>query len=270
MRRDKEIERRLGELRPLYDEIQQMRERRQELESVEQARDAYESLLAEEEVLLSRLRGRKAEIEQEKSRGLLTASQPRWDQFLPPEPRRTEVPPARPSASPVPVGAALAPSPPEVRPKSSRVRRNVKKMVARWSHAWNLAANVRARINRVADDVERPLGEALALLDWSVFKDRTRSHEREDTYLKRLAEWGEALAEYRDLLAGEIDIQETRFRRWLGIWELWQGRDRSAADQDRWTSFVAETRRAKREEAAALEGEIAQIEQELQSLKAPP
>ncbi|MCP4589480.1 MAG: hypothetical protein GY842_01920 [bacterium] len=147
------------------------------------------------------------------------------------------------------------------------MRRQLKKLVNRWAGPWGLEASVLGRINRIADDADRPLGEALVLLDWSVFEDGTRARESEEAHLKRLVEWGEALTEFRDHLAGEIDILETRFRHWLSIWERWRSRRQSPEHERQWDTFIAETRRTKRDEMDRAQGEIARLKSEVAELQ---
>ncbi len=147
------------------------------------------------------------------------------------------------------------------------MRRQLKKLANRWAEPWGLEASVLGRINRIADDADRPLGEALVLLDWSVFEDRTQARESEEAHLRRLVEWGEALAEFRDHLAGEIDILETRFRHWLSIWERWRSRLWSPEQESQWETFIAETRLTKRDEIGRAQSEITQLTREVGELQ---
>ena len=97
-------------------------------------------------------------------------------------------------------------------------------MINRYAHCWGLSVTTLSQINSLVDEPNRPLGEAVALLSWNVFEDST--YENDQDHLARLNTWGSALTEYRDQLQGKIDIQETRFGRWLGIWSLWREREK--------------------------------------------
>jgi hypothetical protein len=140
-------------------------------------------------------------------------------------------------------------------------RRRLKKMVNRWAFRWNLDATRLGQINRIADDAERPLGEALALLRWEQYQTPIPG-ESGATHLDRLILWREALVEYRDQLAGEVDTLETRYRRWLGIHEQWKARG-TEEGQAAWDLFMSRTRQAMLEEIKRLDAEIKDLEAQL-------
>jgi len=250
---DKVIQARLEKIRPVYSEIQQMRARCDDLQTVETARADYESLIAIESSELDGLKKRKVELETKLRRQEMIKSS-YGSGFKPWETEfrsRGPIPPPLPPPPPPPNEEAIL-----------ATRRRFQKFFNRYAHSLHLSTAVLGKINRIAEDIDRPLGEALALLEWHVFQVHTR-RESNDNYLVRLAEWGEALAEYHGWLAGEIDTLETRFRRWMNIWELWQERDPGNEGQARWETFVEETRRALREEIGRLKEEIADLETRL-------
>jgi hypothetical protein len=138
----------------------------------------------------------------------------------------------------------------------------LKKLVNRWQHAWGLAAALVGQVNRIADDADRPLGQALLLLPWGAYEARVPG-ETAEAQRARLTEWRDALCEYHGRLAAEIDICETRFHRYLGIWELWLQRHQGAEGQARWAAFLAGKRRANAGEIARLENEVAALAAQL-------
>jgi hypothetical protein len=129
-----------------------------------------------------------------------------------------------------------------------RARRSLRTTVNRFRYVWKLAPALLGRINAIADDADRPLGEALALLPWEAFL--AAPSEPDAAHAARLGEWAEALEEYRDRLSGEVEALEAQSQGWAGIWQLW--RQREGAGAARWETFLAERRRALREEAERL------------------
>jgi hypothetical protein len=254
-----DIQTRLDEIRPIYDAIQQMRAEWQALQGVEQANAEYASLVAEEDKILETLEQRKQGLEAEKRK--LTLLRETVQERL--RPRPSPAPRQFPIRPPQSHSLALHTN----REVGLAARSQLKKMVNRWAYSWQLKPAIQSQINRIADDLDRPLGEALVLLDWSVYEDRKRTRENEAAHLARLIEWDQALVEYRDQLAGEIDTLKTRFRRVLSIWELWRARE-SAEGQRRWDIHITEARQAKQTEIARLKADITRLETELADLKA--
>ena len=138
------------------------------------------------------------------------------------------------------------------------VRTDLKKLVGRWGRYWKLTVETQGRINRIADDPARPLGEALALLEWTTFKNRIGSTEDDEAHLTRIASWGAALVEYRDRLLGEIDMLKTKYRLVLPILEIWLKRTTDGG-QEVWDRQIAETNSAKEKEVERLKLEIARL-----------
>jgi len=256
----RDIQARIAEIKPVYDAIQQMRAEWNALQTVEQANAEYLSLTAKEDKELDDLTRKIQGLEAEK-RKLTVARENISERFAPvPNPVLPPPIPRKPSIRPV---AHLAVLPD--REATLAVRRRLKKMVNRWVNSWQLGSDVQGQINRIADDLNRPLGEAVALLDWSVFEDRTRTRESEAAHLDRLNEWGQALVDYRDHLTGEINTLKTRFRDVLPIWKLWYARLEAL---QRWETAIAETRAAKQRESQRLQNEASRLEDELADLRA--
>jgi hypothetical protein len=240
------------ELRVLYDEIQTLRADWVGLQTVERARAEYEDEFAKEERRLSELQRTREKLEQEKRRRAMPDVVVR-------DPTPIRVPtlvgrsrPAKAASQPGPESPQRLPSP--------EARRRLKRLVNRWAYPWNVDSVVLAQINRIADDADRPLGEAVALLDWSVFEDRTTPGESLEAHERRLAEWRDALAEYRERLEGDIASLRTRFRTSLGIWQRWRAQEHENDGREAWRTFIAETRRAKLGDITRLEGEVAALQ----------
>ena len=124
---------------------------------------------------------------------------------------------------------------------------------------------VQAQINQIADSPDRPLGEALSLLPWTVFENPAHRGESSEDHLARLTQWGEALREYSERLQGEIETLELQYHRWLGIWEQWcacgwnttEGPD--AVQRERWDDFLEAGRQDLRRKMAEVQREIARL-----------
>jgi hypothetical protein len=236
---------------------------------VDQARAEYEALAAKETAELAEKERKKQELDAEWRRRTLVVETLGRDLVSPGSFRPGQ-------AGRRPGGRQEVSRRPDVSPSASSgretilaTRRGLKKLVNRWAFTWNLKDDVLGQINRIADDTDRPLGEALVLLDWSLFEGRVYPHESDQAHLDRLTHWSEALAEYRDQLAGDIDTLETRYRRWLGIWEQFKART-SPDGQARWEAFIAETRQATQRRIDQLNQEIADREAQLRSAGGQP
>jgi hypothetical protein len=247
-----EARRRLDALRPDYDAVRALCGRRDELQTVEQARAAYEGLLSAESALVAGLKRRRDDLEREGERRSREAEieedlgpvETAWD------------PQARPwRAPPVPPEPPRAPA----RGTDGEARFQLGLLVNQFQYVWRLDEALVGRVNQLVADPNRPLGEALALLPWAVFEGPGHADGAE--HLARLDEWGEALADCRGRLEAENDMLETRFRGWLGIWELWRGREGDG--REAWDTFIAHKRRALGEEAGRLREAIAGLEARL-------
>lgn len=253
----------LEKIRPVYDEIHQLRQRWEVLQTVDMARIEYQNIIASEDNKVKTLNKQKDILLEEKRR--LTSAKEEFDEdFILPDgwqlqPRNT------PRFQPT-----LASQPQPNREAAIAARNRLKKLANRCAKIWGLDTAILGQVNCIADDTDRPIGEALILLDWNVFADPTLTKASDETHLARLIEWGEALLDYRQHLAGEIDTLETRFRGWLGIWEAWRSRHLSPENQQRWQTLIAETKRAKLDEIARLTIEIDQLKQDIAELTAMP
>lgn len=245
-----DLQSQIERVRLAYAEIAGLRERLAALQTVEQARAEYELLLADVASELDALKQRRDELDLKRRKGALPQHSGEEIVVPPPHPPWRRRQPWNPAAPEPRVTAARGQG------ANQEARGRLKKLVNRMAYAWRLKGDVQGQINRIADDADRPLGEALALLDLSVF-ERSAPHEREQEHLARLEEWGAALLEYRERLAGDIDIQETRYRGWLNIWSKWRARASGPEGQARWESFIADTRRDKQAEIEETRAQLA-------------
>jgi hypothetical protein len=150
----------------------------------------------------------------------------------------------------------------------AEARNKFKRFLSRH-YQYKLETSVLGQINCIADDVDRPLGEALALLDWSIFEDYAdRTDASDASGLEQLNELGKELQQYRKQLSGKVDMLGLSFRDWLGIWEKWRSREQSPEHSQSWETFIAETQRAKQAEATKLQDDISQLEEKIAQIKA--
>lgn len=246
MNAQNEITARLAEFRPIYDEIGNLRRELARLQQAELAQADYiqQTSRLDEEIRLLATKHRELDASQQKAQ---------------PEPG---VEPFRPSPKPYapnrfPQKETTTPSPSRQQPMQ-RARVELQKLVMRWGHHWKLTSETRAQINRIADDPSRPLGEALALLDWSTFENRVGSEETDDAHFARITSWGTALTEYRERLLGDIDVFKTRYRQVMPLLDAWIERDTEAGHES-WNEQIAETNAAKEKEVERLRNEIARL-----------
>jgi hypothetical protein len=264
----------LSEIRPVYQDVQRLRTTWEELREVERAVAEYLRLLAAEERRLADLAQRKDQLAAYLDRlRLLDGNDEEEISF----PAVGQSSPSRRTAGWRVIQAR--PGGPERRsPDRTRLttqRRRLKQLVNRWAPAWDLATVVLAEINRVAEDDQRPLGEAIALLDWRIFEDPSLSGATEQAHLGRLAEWGAALTEYRDQLRTELHDLERRqddFERRHDnprlIWELWRRRDHDEQGRLGWQHRIDEGRQARRQEIRLLEADVTALHLEIARLGA--
>lgn len=257
----------LDELHRVYNEIQQKRVQWENLQTVDLARAEYESLVAKEKGKLADLQKRKKALEAEK-RVLVLAPELDRDDFefrLGSGSVRMKHQPSRWHSSQM---RSAEPPKVEANHLAKLVERHqLKKLVNRFRYSWQLDPAVLGQINRIADDIDRPLGEALVLLDWSVFADRSRTQESPEMHLARLSQWRGALVEYLSWLERDIGSLEMRFRGWLHVWELWRARDQSVQSLELWMTFITESCHAKQDEIVKLEREIVHLIEEITQLK---
>lgn len=238
----------LADFRPVYEEIGNLRRALAKLQQAELAQAEYiqhTSLLDEEIQLLTKQR-KEIEAPQQKA-----------------QMEDAGVKPFRPSTRTGPTSNRFAgnekpPLNPVRRQPIQRDRIELKKLVMRWGYILKITGDTRAHINRIADDPSRPLGEAIALLDWNTFENRIGSDETDEAHLARITSWGSAITEYRERLAGEIDMLKTRYRMVMPILDAWIERDTDSGRRS-WDKQIAETNAAKEKEVERLRNEIARL-----------
>jgi hypothetical protein len=234
----------LATARAVFDELIALKARLADVRTAEDARLAYEAALDGETRALAALRRERDALALEQRKRRPT---PRPETAPPPPPANR-----RPTGAPQPE-TALPERP--VRPQTAD-RRRLKKLVSRWQFVWSLDAKVIAQVNSIADDAERPLGEALALLDWRWYETPLPT-ESTDEHAGRLSEWSGVLASYADHVRSEIDTVETRYRSVLAIWDRWRNARASDAGLADWNLFIDKSRRQKERDIAATRQEIA-------------
>ncbi|MDA0165329.1 hypothetical protein OM076_33985 [Solirubrobacter ginsenosidimutans] len=138
-------------------------------------------------------------------------------------------------------------------------RRRTKTLINRFAHAWEIDDERLAEINRLADDRSRPLGEMLALLDWDAIDRPLPGGESESAHTRRVSEWREALEEAQGRLSSDVRSRERQFHKVLALWERWRARDG-------WQEFLTDARTAKHDEVDELNREIASLEQRLREV----
>ena len=248
-----DLTRSLDETRVVYDELARLQKHAAALKTVDDARIAYDALLHNETRQIAELkRDRDALLDEQRRQRVQTA---RIEAAAPPPPRAM----ARPVAS----GAAPNEAAPDRPPRLQTAdRRTLKKLVSRWQFAWSLAPEVVAQVNSIADDAGRPLGEALALLEWRLYESRIPG-ESPESHVARIHEWRDVLAAYLDHLRAEIATTETRYRNVLGIWERWSSAQTSESGRAEWDRFIEATRAQKTVEIDALTAEVAALREGL-------
>jgi hypothetical protein len=236
----------LAAARLVYDEIARLKARATALRTVEDARIAYDALLERETREIAAVT---------RDRDALAARQRlRRARFTSEEP--VAPPPPRPDRRPVVATRLDEVAPEPAARRQTADRRTLKKLVSRWQVAWSLDADLVAQVNSIADDAERPLGEALALLDWRLYATPIPG-ESESAHLTRVRDWHDVLATFADHLRADIATTETRSQNLLAIWERWSNAQASDAGRAEWDSFIAKIRAQKASELAALTAEVA-------------
>jgi hypothetical protein len=244
-----EISDRLADFRPIYDEIGTLRRELAKLQQAELAQAEYIQQTSQLDEEIQRLITKQKEMDAPQQRALMQDAgvQPfrassKTHGSNPNRFTRKETPPLNPfRQQPI-----------------QQARKELKKLIMRWGFIWKLTGDTRGHINRIADDPSRPLGEALALLDWTTFQNRVGSEETDEAHLARVTSWGAALTEYRERLVDDIDMLKTRYRMVMPILDAWIERD-TASGRESWDKQMAETNAAKEKEAERLRNEIARL-----------
>jgi hypothetical protein len=248
-----DLARSLADARPVYDELARLQTRVAALRTVDDARIAYDALLEPETRAIADLRRDRDDLIVEERRRRLTLT----GKGVTPPP-----PPPRPQPRPAPdnqTAVTAAEPPPRLQTAD---RRNLKKLVSRWQFAWSLDPAVIAQVNSIADDADRPLGEALALLEWRVYETPTPG-ESTDRHAARIREWRDVLAAYGEHLRATIDTTETRYRNVLAIWERWSSAQANEDGRADWDRFIEATRAQRQIEITALTTEVASLRKAL-------
>lgn len=248
-----DLMRSLADTRVVYDELALLQARVVALRTVDDARIAYDALLARETREIADLgRDRDALLDEQRRRRVRAAQ---VEPAAPPPPRVM----ARPAAAAPPPNDPAPQRPPRLQTAD---RRTLKKLVSRWQFAWSLTPEIVAQVNSIADDAGRPLGEALALLEWRLYESRIPG-ESPENHVARIHEWRDVLGAYLEHLRADIATTETRYRNVLAIWERWSDAQASDAGRAEWDRFIEATRAQKASEIGALATEVAALRQAL-------
>jgi hypothetical protein len=237
----------LAEARLVYDELARLKARATSLRTVNDARIAYDALLERETREIADVRRDRDALSAEQRRRRVRSVQ--TDVVVPP-----------PRLERRPIAASRLDDVATERParRQTADRRTLKKLVSRWQVAWSLDADLVAQVNSIADDADRPLGEALALLEWRLYESAIPG-ESGVAHAARVREWRDVLASYADHLRADIATTETRYRNVLAIWERWSNAQASDAGRAQWEQFIAATRAQKASELAQLTAEVAAL-----------
>lgn len=264
MTADEAVKTWLEEIYPVYTDIKVLKKRLEEIQTVELARAEYNKRIDEEETKLQSLENQKRQLGEEQRILTTRTVEQRRNTRLHKEKNKNL--PQKPQGS----GIKTSTNHDETTKNKLRAeaRNKFKRFLSRH-YQYKLETSVLGQINCIADDVDRPLGEALALLDWSIFEDYAdRTDASDASGLEQLNELGKELQEYRKQLSGKVDMLELSFRDWLGIWEKWRSREESPEHSQAWETFIAETQRAKQAEATKLQNDIFQLEEKIAEIKA--
>ena len=245
---EKEIKSRLAEFSEVYGELESLLAELRELQQAELAKADYQQEVAELDAEILRLTNRQNELKTSKRQTQMSAV-------------AVQRPPLNvPGIGPYKPQPAGTPHPTvQNQTAISTARIELKKLIGRWGRVWKLSGDVQGRINRIADDPSRPLGEALALLDWTTFEKPIGTGESPEDHRDRIVFWGNSLMDYRDRLQGQIDMLKTKYRRVIPILQAWIART-TEEGQKNWERQIAETKAAKSDEIEKLKQEIAQAE----------
>lgn len=253
----------LTEIQLIYNDAKTLESQLESLRTIEQAQAEYTKLVAEEEEILKKLGKRRRELEREKHRLI----NPKRNTPIQPPPQRSFTTPSRVTPGHSSIAHINSTSPISKRPGTA-ARSNLKRLINRYYRS-RLDAVVLGQINRIADDTDHLLGEALVLLDWGIFEDYVNSRGKEETKLEQISEWGKELETYCKYLSTEIELQENRFSSYLEIWKRWQLKQQSPEHLHAWETLIEGIKHAKQVEIAQLEEDIAQLQQDLAQLKLP-
>jgi hypothetical protein len=236
-------------LRAVYDAVHELEARCAGLRAIDQARDEYAALVADDQRAADQARADLLRLEAEEAAANAKPVADRDEWAAIPHQQRPD--------TPANAGPAPAPPPPPPPPPD---RKAFRKQVNRFRSVWGLDAALLGRVNRIADGVDRPLGEALALLPWVAFEPGPG--ETADEHAARLRTWAAALAEYREFLEDEARALDGRTAGWRGIWEAWEAKA-TPDGQGKWTALVDGKRDALRAEAEGFRSKAAAVRERL-------
>ncbi|MEP6831890.1 MAG: hypothetical protein ABJB74_00795 [Gemmatimonas sp.] len=219
-----------------------------ELRNIEEARIAYDARLANESSDIKRLKAERDRLMAERTRKKMDAL-------------RTQIstPPVPFQRDPIAASATSAPATNAAPRQQTGDRRKLKKLISRWQVTWSLNQLLIAQVNSIADDANRPIGEALALFDATVFQTAFPG-ESPDDHTTRVREWNAALNLYVEHLRSDIRTVQTRFRAVLAIWERWRAAKANDTGTREWELFIARSQQQKRAEIEALVKDIATLQ----------
>jgi hypothetical protein len=245
----------IASTRAIYQEVDALNKRWLDLKAADDARLAYKAALAAEDKELEALERDKTALDTERRRRRIVG---KTDERRPPPPPSalTRVNRA-PTSARTETSAAERPAPPP-----TADRRRLKKTLNRFQFTWEINPAVVAQINSIADNAERPIGEALALLDPRVF-ELSIPGESDIDRVARLGEWKGALDGYADHLRAEIQKLENQYASVLGIWDLWRKARVDAVGQDNWNQFIDKTRAEKRHRIDVMSATVRDLREEL-------
>jgi hypothetical protein len=256
------------ETQQVYAEIRHLHQYLADLQTIELAKNAYEAATAAENATIAVLEKRLGVLKEERFRLMVRGERKNIAcSFLKEADRYTDVGSTRSQSRNVLDEKYQA------RGKDRELRIRVKKLVGRWHNLLGLDVAVVKRINCVADDLEKPIGEALVLLGWETFEKRLPGEESAEEHLQRLCEWSQALMDYHRELRADIDTVEVRYRAVLDVWRVWNeayGTQTGGPETrvvDRWEAFVDARRSYLREWCEQMQQDLATIEEELVGLR---
>jgi hypothetical protein len=255
---EEELQHLLQIVHPLYEEIHQQRAHLLDLETVPLARDMYKQALKLEEEQLSLLQKRKQALEEERSILQRSREAVRSRQTILSTRRH------RPNFSTWNTSPLISVR--EVQNQTTIDRVQIQKLINRWKFFWKIDPTIIGQFNRIVVNVERPIGEALILLNWSLYQEGIYAGEGPVSHLERLKQWHQALMEYHVWLDAEFHTQQERFQGLLPVWEIWRQRDLPDGNE-RWQLLIEHTRQAKQAEIVRFTQEINETSQEIIRIK---
>jgi len=239
----------------LCEGVRALNRRWADLKTVDDARLAYKAALATEDRAFEVLERDRTALELEQRRRRLAVTNAGRPAPPPPQP-----PPARTSRVAQPMRSEASPVERPAPPSADR--RKLKKMFNRWQFTWEINPSIVAQINSIADNADRPLGEALALLDLRVFEIAI-PNESDAERLARLEEWKGSLDAYADHVRVEIQRLENQHASVIAIWERWRRARTDATGLADWNLFIDKARAERQKRASDLSAEVQRMRTEL-------